>query len=199
LVTSHDWREPVDVDHIASIRADVPRHARGGVLHLVLEVLAYALDEAAEGATRTIDVVVPGDGSVVVRDDGRGTDTRRDDDGTWIVKPVMATRDLRFFGVPDAPVLADGLPRWGMSVVAALSERLVHTNVRVEGAWTATYRCGVPDGRPSPVVATGLRPGTTVGFVPDSDVFGSQEVDLDALRHVLASIESSATLTLTTP
>jgi topoisomerase-4 subunit B len=198
LVTSHDWREPVDVNHIASIRADVLHHARGGVMHLVLEVLAYALDEAADGSTRTIDVSVPGDGSITVRDDGRGTDTRRDDDGTWVVKPVMATRDLRFFGVADGPVLPDGLPRWGMSVVAALSERLVHTNRRAEGAWTATYERGMPVGRPEAVASAGPT-GTTVCFVPDADVFGDRAVDIDALRHVLASVESPATITLTTP
>jgi topoisomerase-4 subunit B len=132
---------------------------------------------------------------VSVVDDGRGTDARRDDDGTWVVKPVMATRDLRFFGVADAPVLADGRPRSGMSVVAALSERLVHTDVRAEGAWTATYRRGLPDGRPSPVTATGLRPGTTVSFLPDPDVFGAAAVDGEALREVLASISSPAAIT----
>jgi topoisomerase-4 subunit B len=166
-------------------------------VHLVLEVLAYALDEAAEGTTRRIDVTVHADGSLSVADDGRGTDTRRDDEGTWIVKPVMATRDLRFFDVADAPVLADGLPRWGMSVVAALSELLVHTNVRADGAWTATYVCGISVGRPEAVTSAGPT-GTTVRFVPDADVFGDRAVDVDALRHVLASVESPATITLTT-
>ena len=193
-MTSHDWREPVDVEHIGSIRADVAGHARGGVLHLVLEVLAYALDEAVEGTTRTIDVVLQADGSVSVVDDGRGTDTRRDDDGTWVVKPVMATRDLRFFGVDGAPVLADGLPRSGMSVVAALSRWLVHTNIRAEGAWSARYEHGLPAGRPVAVAASD-RTGTSVHFMPDPAFFGVGP-DLADLRTVLAVLSSPATIRL---
>ena len=66
-------------------------------------MLTYALDEAVDGSARSIEVSLHVDGSVSVVDDGRGTDTRRDADGTWVVKPVMATPDLRFFGVPESP------------------------------------------------------------------------------------------------
>jgi DNA gyrase subunit B len=195
LVTSHDWHEPVDGRHIASIRADASRHVVGGVRHLVLEVLAYALDEAAEGTTRSVVVTVHADGSLSVADDGRGTDTRRDDDGTWVVKPVMATADLRFFGVADAPALPDGRPRSGLSVVAALSAWLVHTNVRADGGWTARYVRGVPDGLPAALA--GERPtGTTVQFLPDPALFGAEALDVDDLHSLLASITSPATVTV---
>ncbi len=73
------------------------------------------------------------DGSVRVVDDSRGTDTRRSDDGSVVRKPVMATLDLRFFDHPGAQSLPDGHPRRGLSVVAALSDWLVHENRRVEG------------------------------------------------------------------
>ena len=88
-------------------------------------MVEYALDEAREGATTRVDVVLRADGSVEVRDDGRGTDTRLDAAGVPVVKPVMATRDLRFFDVPSAPVLGDGAPRSGISVVCALSAMLL--------------------------------------------------------------------------
>jgi hypothetical protein len=65
-----------------------------------------------------------------------------------------------------------------MSVVGALSERLVHTNVRDGGAWTATYRRGVSDCRP---------------------VFGAQAIDVEHLRALLTTVRSPATVTLTTP
>ncbi|MBP2390467.1 ATP-binding protein [Aeromicrobium fastidiosum] len=162
-------------------------------------MLAYALDEAAEGSTRAIEVIVGDDDSIAVRDDGRGTDTRRGDDGTWVVKPVMATPDLRFFDVPGSPQLPDGLPRSGMSVVAALSSWLVHTNVRAEGAWSARYVRGIPDGRPASLVPAGLPTGTTVSFVPDPQVFGSQVVDPEHLGVLLTSIDSTAMISLTTP
>ncbi|WP_323096044.1 ATP-binding protein [Intrasporangium sp. YIM S08009] len=170
--TTHDWAATVDTDHLADIRARAAELAPGGATHLVLEVLAYADDEAASaGRVGRCVVTVHADGSLSVADDGRGTDTRVDASGRTVRKPVMATRDLRFFDVEDPPQLPDGHPRRGMSVVAALSEILVHTNRRLEGSWTQTYDHGVPVTDLVPVVdqqgaatATGTATGTTVRF-----------------------------------
>lgn len=165
---THVWAHPVDEDHLAAIRAQPGRYA-DGVTHLVLEVLAYAAEEAeARSRTGRCDVVVHPDGSILVTDDGRGTETRRDADGRMVRKPVMATRDVRFFE-QDAAQLADGLPRQGMSVVAALSTWLRHTNHRVEGSWTQAYRHGVPVEELQEVEATS-RTGTTVHFLPDPEL-----------------------------
>ncbi|WP_460105038.1 hypothetical protein [Streptomyces sp. YKOK-J1] len=98
-------------------------------------------------------------------DNGRGTDTRADEHGRFVKKPVMATKDLRFFDSPDAERLPDGHPRRGMSVVAALSEWLVHTNRRHNGAWTQRYEHGVPVTGLEPLQADGST-GTTVRFAP---------------------------------
>ncbi|MGH1563123.1 hypothetical protein [Mumia sp. DW29H23] len=178
--TTHDWRRGVDVSHLEAVRASASAYAPGGTLHLVLEVLAYAADEAeARGAGRAA-VTVYADGSVEVADDGRGTDTRTDLAGEVVKKPVMATRDLRFFDAPAPPLLGDGHPRRGMSVVAALSTRLVHTNRRTNGSWRQGYEHGVP--------VTGLEPiqddgstGTTVRFWPDPLL---RSLDGDALAVV---------------
>src|SRR6478735_6974084 len=102
--TTHDWARTVDAEHLSQICADPATFAPGGVLHLVLEVVAYAADEAAavndETATSTggrCTITLHADGSGSVTDNGRGTDTRLGADGTPARKPVMATRDLRFF------------------------------------------------------------------------------------------------------
>ena len=100
-------------------------------------------------------------------DDGRGTDTRTDERGHIVKKPVMASKDLRFFDSPDAERLPDGHPRRGMSVVAALSEWLVHTNRRLNGAWTQRYEHGIPVTDLEPVEADGTT-GTLVRFRPDA-------------------------------
>jgi len=60
--------------------------------------------------------------SVSVADDGRGTDTRLDDRGEPLRKPIMSTRDLRFFDVPDPPLLPDGHPRRGRVARPAAEE-----------------------------------------------------------------------------
>lgn len=73
--TTHDWSGVVDADHLAHIRQSPTEFAPDGPWHLNLEVLAYAADEASsKGGGRCVVVLHP-DGSLSVRDDGRGTDT----------------------------------------------------------------------------------------------------------------------------
>jgi topoisomerase IV subunit B len=166
--TTHDWAGTVDTDHLRDVRRSPALFAPGGVRHLVLEVLAYAADEAECGNGGRCLVTLHPDGSVQVADDGRGTDTRLDDHGVPVKKPVMATKDLRFFdrsGGPGSQSLPDGHPRRGMSVVAALSSELIHTNRRRDGAWTQRYEHGVPVTDLEPVAHDGTT-GTTVRFLP---------------------------------
>ncbi|MBT1186678.1 ATP-binding protein [Streptomyces sp. CJ_13] len=163
--TTHDWAGSVDTGHLSRIRADAAAFAPGGLRHLVLEVVAYAADEAESRGRGRCTVTLHADGSVSVADDGRGTDTRFDDAGRPVRKPVMATKDLRFFDHPEPPPLPDGHPRRGMSVVAALSAWLVHTNRRAGGAWTQRYEYGVPATGLTPVADDGTT-GTLVHFRP---------------------------------
>lgn len=164
--TTHDWAASVDRAHLDAIRAEPERYAPGGVRHLLLEVLAYPEDEAESAGTRgRCSVELHADGSIAVTDNGRGTDTRVDEHGDVVKKPVMATKDLRFFDDPSAPLLPDGYPRRGMSVVAALSEWLVHTNRRTNGSWTQRYEYGVPVTGLEPIESGGTT-GTTVHFLP---------------------------------
>ncbi|OZM72009.1 ATP-binding protein [Amycolatopsis antarctica] len=163
--TTHDWAADVDIEHLDGIGRSPAVYAPGGVDHLILEVLAYAAEEAECGPGGRCVVVLHPDGSVSVADDGRGTETRAGAGGPVVRKPVMATRDLRFFGVPGREVLPDGHPRRGMSVVAALSEWLVHTNRRQDGAWTQRYERGIPVTGLLPVPGDGTT-GTTVRFRP---------------------------------
>ena len=133
--TTHDWSASVDVGHLDAIGRDPATYAPGGATHLLLEVLAYAAEEAA---------------------------------GRPIRKPVMATKDLRFFDTPSE-ILPDGFPRRGMSVVAALSDWLVHTNRRVEGSWTPRYERGRPVTDLTPIDPDGTT-GTTVRFRPVAEL-----------------------------
>ncbi len=193
---THDWAAAVDAGHLARIRRNPATFAPGGVRQLVLEVVAYAADEAlARGGGRCVVafrgggrcvVAFRGDGSVSVSDDGRGTATRVDDDGQVLRKPVMSTRDLRFFDTPGAQVLPDGHPRRGISVVAALSEWLVHVSRRHDGAWTQRYEYGIPVTGLLPVPGSGAT-GTMVHFRPDQALrAGGQRTVIDAARLAAA-------------
>lgn len=180
--TTHDWASPVDVEHLEHIRGNPGLFAAGGVGHLILEVLAYAEDEAEANHGGHCSITVHADGSVAVSDNGRGTATAVDAQGRTIKKPVMVSRDLRFFDAPDAPYLADGCPRRGISVVAALSEWLVHTNRRANGSWTQRYEHALPVTDLVPIEGDGTT-GTTVHFRPDKVVRAIGSVTLNELRH----------------
>src|SRR6476659_7982804 len=177
--TTHDWSNDVDTEHLAQIRRRIDLYGVGGRRHMILEVLAYANDEAESvGRVGTVLVTTYGDGTVCVADDGRGTDTRVDSEGRAIRKPVMATRDLRFFDTTHDEVLPDGRPRRGMSTVAALSAVLVHENHRVDRAWSQPYRNGVPEAELHELAA-GSGQGTSITFLPDDSVRGPSDLTVE--------------------
>lgn len=182
--TTHDWAAQVDADHLGRIQRDPEQYAPGGLVHLVLEAIAYADDEAAaSGRQGVCTITLHLDGSVSVADGGRGTDTRLDEDGTPIKKPVMATQDLRFFAGVPAAYLPDGAPRRGMSTVAALSRWLIHTNRRHGGAWTQRYESGVPVTDLVAIEGDG-KTGTTVHFMPGPAIGQSEPLTAARVREL---------------
>jgi DNA gyrase subunit B len=167
---THDWELEVDAAHLQAVRDEASVYVRGGMVHLVLEVLAYAADEAeALGRQGWCRVVLHRDGSVSVEDDGRGTEVRRDASGAVIRKPVMATKDLRFFDPGHEVYLPDGWVRRGMSVVAAVSLWLEHENRRADGSWIQRYEYGIPVTALLPLAAASST-GTFVRFQIDRDL-----------------------------
>ncbi|KZB86641.1 hypothetical protein [Amycolatopsis regifaucium] len=184
---THDWTGSVDAAHLALVRRNPGEFAPGGVAHLVLEVLAYAAEEAeSTGGGRAVVTVHP-DGSVSVADDGRGTNTRADGHGGFVKKPVMSTKDLRFFDLPGAQRLPDGHPRRGVSVVAALSDWLVHTNRRRNGSWTQRYERGVPVTDLTPIADDGTT-GTTVRFLPGKETGPLHLPDVDGWPYLSVEV-----------
>jgi topoisomerase-4 subunit B len=196
-VTTHEWLAESDAAHIAGIRADPGRFSAGGLAHLVLEVVAYPVDEAESGTTDRVLITLHPDGSISVEDNGRGTNVFFDEAGKPVVKPIMATRDLRFFEIADAPVLPDGLRRSGMSVVAAMSEWLLHTNRRLDGAWVRRYEHGMPEG-PLTEADPGEGTGTIVHFRPHPSVFGNATVSVQEIESLCSGFETKAEILVVT-
>jgi topoisomerase IV subunit B len=196
--TTHDWAAGVDQAHLAVIREDPWTFAPAGQIHLTLEVLAYVADEAECGSSGGRCVVTMfANGSVSIVDFGRGTDMRRDASGRILKKPVLSSKDLRFFDSPETQALPDGHPRRGMSVVSALSEWLVHVNRREDGSWCQRYEDGVPVTDLMPIAGDGTS-GTTVHFMPREGLRGAP-IDLSEVarcarvwRHLDVELKTSA-------
>ncbi|WP_029008173.1 DNA topoisomerase IV subunit B [Azospirillum halopraeferens] len=141
--------------------------------HLVAEVLDNAMDEAVAGHASRIDLELAADGTVTVRDNGRGipVDDHPKYPGTSALEVILTT--LHSGGKFSNKVYqtSGGLHGVGLSVVNALSDRLVVEVARDRQLYVQTYSRGVPQGPPARQ-GTGNRRGTTVRFHPDPEIFG---------------------------
>lgn len=70
-----------------------------------------------------------------------------------------------------------------MSVIAALSEWLVHTNRRRNGSWTQRYEYGVPVTDLTPI-PDGDTIGTTVHLLPDAALVSNTKILMPEVRQL---------------
>ena len=142
--------------------------------HLFAEVLDNSMDEAVAGHATTIEDRFTQDG-LTVSDNGRGIPVEphpRFPDKSAL-EVIMTT--LHAGGKFDSKAYeaSGGLHGVGVSVVNALSERLVVEVARSISLYRQTFVRGVPDGPLEKVGAAPNRRGTTVTFHADAEIFGS--------------------------
>jgi DNA gyrase subunit B len=165
-----------------------------GLHHLVYEVVDNAVDEALADRNDLVDVTIHPDNSVTVRDAGAGIPVDVIAEQGLPALTVVLTKlhaGGKFGG--EGYKVSGGLHGVGVSVVNALSEWLV-AEVRRDGK---VYRQEFARGEPTTKVETvGVAPkgesGTTISFLPDSEVF--EETELDAAT-LLQRLRETAFLT----
>ena len=152
-----------------------------GLHHLVYEIVDNSIDEALAGFCTEITVSLNKDGSVTVKDNGRGIPHG--------IHPKMgiSTIDVIFtvlhaggkFGGGGYKV-SGGLHGVGASVVNALSKRLevkVHDG---ENVWFQSYKVGKPEGEVRIIDKTNVT-GTEVTFWADDEIFEETYYDYNTL------------------
>ena len=152
-----------------------------GLHHLIWEVVDNSVDEALAGRCSRIDVILAGDGSVRVSDDGSGIPVDEHPKEKRSALEVVLTV-LHAGGKFDkqAYAVSGGLHGVGISVVNALSSRLV-AEIRRDGyLHRQEYVRGLPQG-PVEQVEPDDGHGTTIIFYPDERVFESTEYNLDTI------------------
>jgi DNA gyrase subunit B len=158
-----------------------------GLHHLVYEVVDNAVDEALAGRNDLVDVTIHPDNSVTVRDAGAGIPIDVIAEQGLPALTVVLTKlhaGGKFGG--DGYKVSGGLHGVGVSVVNALSEWLV-AEVRRDGK---LYRQEFARGEPTTELKKiGVAPkgesGTTISFLPDSEVFEETEFDAATLLQRL--------------
>ncbi len=144
-----------------------------GLHHLVYEVVDNSVDEAMAGFCDRIRVVLHADSSCTVTDNGRGIPVNpipKAKDRRPAVEVVLTTLHAggKFGGRGYA--ISGGLHGVGVSVVNALSERLIVEVERDGGLWRQEYARGKAVTKLQKVKPS-RRTGTRIRFWPDSEVF----------------------------
>ncbi len=142
--------------------------------HLFAEVLDNAMDEAVAGHADRIEVEFYADGMLCVTDNGRGipVDPHPKFPMTSALEVIMTTLHAGGKFSDKAYQTAGGLHGVGISVVNALSSKLEVEVARDRKLYGQHYSRGTPIAPLREIGTAPNRRGTTVRFLPDTQIFG---------------------------
>jgi DNA gyrase subunit B len=162
-----------------------------GLHHLVYEVVDNAVDEALAGVCNKIIVTLNKDGSVTVEDNGRGIPIETHKQTKKSALETVMTM-LHAGGKFDhkAYLISGGLHGVGVSVVNALSEKLVVQVKRDGKIYEQTYKRGKAQADVKVVgkLKEEKETGTTVTFWPDAQIFSTLSFEFGILTNRLREI-----------
>jgi DNA gyrase subunit B len=155
-----------------------------GLHHLIWEVVDNSVDEALAGYCDRIVLTLKADGSIKVEDNGRGipTDIHPTEGIPAVTMALTLLHAGGKFGGGGYKV-SGGLHGVGISVVNALSSKVIVEVKNRDHLWRQTFSVGVPDGELEQVreMEPGERTGTTITYWASEDVFETTDYNLETI------------------
>lgn len=152
-----------------------------GLHHIFTEILDNAVDEAVAGFCNHIWVTFNKDGSLTVRDNGRGIPVEIHPETKVSTLETVMT-NLHAGGKFDntAYKVSSGLHGVGMKCTNALSEWMITTVRKDGGIYQQKYSRGIPEA-PVKKIGETTETGTEHTFKPDKEIFETVEFDLHTI------------------
>ncbi|AHB36382.1 DNA topoisomerase IV subunit B [Spiroplasma apis] len=171
-----------------------------GLHHLVWEIVDNSIDEALAGVCTEINVTLEKDGSITVKDNGRGVPIGMYK-GTNKSTPEIIFSVLHAGGKfgGDGYKTSGGLHGVGSSVVNALSSKFKVTIYRDGVISKIKFSKGGKLSQPLKQVGTSKTTGTMVNFTPDETIFSTTKFSFSTISERLkesALLNSGLKLTL---
>ena len=152
-----------------------------GLHHCVMEVMDNSIDEVLAGRADTVKVVIYKDGSISIEDNGSGIPVEvHPKTGKSTLETVLTVLHAGGKFNNDAYKVSGGLHGVGVSCVNALSEWLIATVKRSGHIYEQHFTRGKAQGDIQ-VVGDTKESGTTIQFMPDSEIFDTTEFSKEVL------------------
>lgn len=144
-----------------------------GLHHLVWEIVDNSIDEVINGYGNRIKITLHKDGSVSVKDEGRGVPVGMHESGKSTPEVIYTVLHAGGKFESGGYKVSGGLHGVGASVVNALSSWM-EVNIKRDGyEYFIRFKDGGKVDVPLTQISKTNRTGTTVRFMPDSKIFSS--------------------------
>lgn len=161
-----------------------------GLHHLINEVVDNSIDEALGGYNDRVIVTLKKDGSVSVEDRGRGIPVDMHPvEKRSALEVVMTVLHAGGKFDKDSYKVSGGLHGVGVSVVNALSEKLIAEVRRDNKIYFQEYHKGIPVEKVKQIgTYKGDQTGTTITFKPDTEIFKTTRFNFETVAERLREL-----------